>query len=54
MQAPPLGDLVFEFAVVEEIAAKRRILFGQFPELLAELGHAAVRLRVPVLLSWCL
>jgi hypothetical protein len=48
-QAPPLGDLAFEFAAVEEFAARRRILFGQLPELLAKIGHAAFRLRAPVL-----
>ena len=53
-QSPPLGDLSFEFAAVEEFAARRSILFGQLPEVFAKPGHAAIRLRTPVLLGWCL
>ena len=50
-QTPPLSDLAFELAAVQEFAARRRILFGQLPELLAKLGHAALRRRTPVLLG---
>ena len=51
-QAPPLGDLAFEFAAVEKFAARCRMLFGQLPELLAELRHATLRLRATIVLGW--